>query len=148
MVSSRQRRLYYGSGELLALLVLVLLSLPLMASACRGSATTAEGSEKVQIDLKLLTEKATGPATIEVTLHTPDGKPLDGAEVAGRGDMNHAGMKPVLATTRAEGAGRYVTQDFRFTMGGDWIITADVVLPGGEKVSRTVDISGVAGRQH
>jgi hypothetical protein len=146
MVSSRQRRLHLGRGTLLVLLTLAILAPALASTACRGSAATAEGSEKVQIEMKLLTEKATGPATIEVTLHTPDGKPLDGAEVAVRGDMNHAGMKPVLATTKGEGNGRYVTQDFRFTMGGDWIITADAVLPGGEKASRTVDISGVAGR--
>jgi hypothetical protein len=146
MVTSRQRRLYNGRGALFALLTLTILALALSATACRGSSATAQGSEKVQIELTLLTEKATGPATIEVTLHTPDGKPVDGAQVAVRGDMNHAGMKPVLATTQSEGDGRYVTEDFRFTMGGDWIITADVVLPGGEKVSRTVDITGVARR--
>ena len=139
-----QRRCSLGRGSILALLTLSLLTLA-HSHRLPGLSYRRKG-RRSQVELNLLTEKAIGPATFEVLLRTPDGKPLDGAEVTVRGDMNHAGMKPVLAATRGEGAGRYVTEDFKFTMGGDWILTAEVVLPGGEKVAHTVDISGVARR--
>ena len=87
-----------------------------------------------------------GPATIEVGVKREDGTPVDKAEVVVRGDMVHSGMQPVIAQTKNVASGKYLTEDFRFTMAGDWIVTAQVTLPNGEKVEKTIDIKGVAGQ--
>lgn len=145
MVSFRQRRLSGGRFAHLMILILGLAAIPLLASACRSSASASTPGE-VRIDLRLLTEKTTGPATFEVMIQAAGGEPVDGAEVTVRGDMSHAGMKPVLAGARGEGEGRYITDGFEFTMAGDWIVTAEVVLPGGVTAARTIDVTGVVAR--
>jgi len=94
----------------------------------------------------VVSEKEVGPATIEVALRSAQGSPVDGARVSVRGDMNHAGMKPVISEARDLGGGLYRTEDFRFTMGGDWIITAEVTLPDGKKLEHTIDVSSVRSR--
>ena len=122
---------------------LVLIVVLFTASA--GCGRAASGSANLEIDLQVVTEKVVGPATIEVTVRTADGKPIDDARVQVRGDMTHA-MPPVLSEAKRVGAGRYATEDFRFTMAGDWVITAEVTLANGEKVERTLKVGGVAGR--
>ena len=80
-----------------------------------------------------------GDSTMTITV-TQDGAPLANAPVSVRGDMNHAGMKPVLAdgTTSADGT---VEVPFGWTMGGDWIVTVTVTLPDGSEVSQDFDYS-------
>lgn len=138
----RSKRACVGRGVTLALLIAMMM---LGATACGRTSSAAAGGD-VQLELKPVTEKVVGSATIEVVLRNAQGRPIDGAEVSVRGDMNHAGMKPVNATSSSIGDGRYLTEDFRFTMGGDWILTALVTLPGGEKIERAFDVKGVASR--
>ena len=116
-----------------------------LATVATGCGRAASGSANLEIELQVVSEKVVGPATVEVTLRTADGKPVDDAQVQVRGDMTHA-MPPVLSEAKRVGAGRYATEDFRFTMAGDWVITAEVTLANGEKVERTLKVSGVAGR--
>ncbi len=80
-----------------------------------------------------------GDSTMTITV-TQDGAPLADAPVSVRGDMNHAGMKPVLAdgTTSADGT---VEVPFAWSMGGDWIVTVTVTLPDGSEVSQDFDYS-------
>ncbi len=125
-----------------AALALMLLATALLA----GCARSARGSSGVEIGLRLATERQIGPATVEVTVRASDGTPIDDAEVVVRGDMGHAGMKPVLARSRSAGGGRYLAEDFHFTMAGDWVLTAEVALPGGERAERTLKVSGVTAR--
>ncbi len=132
-----------GRGGVLALLFLLFLTVALGGGCGRGR--VAAGGD-VQVELKPLAEKVVGPATLEVALRDAQGQPVEGAEVSVRGDMSHAGMKPVLASSKPAGGGLYRTEGFQFTMAGDWIITATVVLPGGEKLERTFNVNGVAGR--
>ena len=126
----------------LALAVCVVLAIPLAAGCVRS----AVGTGNAVIDITLVTERVTGPATVEVGVKREDGAPVDKAEVTVRGDMNHAGMKPMIAQTKNVASGKYLTEDFRFTMAGDWLLTAQVTLPNGEKVEKTIDIKGVAGK--
>jgi len=77
-----------------------------------------------------------GPITFDVTLWDAEGQPIDGAgPVALRGDMSHAGMKPVIAEASGAGDGQY-TADFEWTMAGDWTVTVEATLPDG-RVKRT-----------
>lgn len=126
----------------LVLALCAVLSIPLVAGCLRS----AVGSGNAVIDIILVTERVMGPATIEVGVKREDGAPVDKAEVVVKGDMNHAGMKPVIAQTKNVASGKYLTEGFRFTMAGDWIVTAQVTLPNGEKLEKTIDIKGVAGK--
>ncbi|MCL4532478.1 MAG: FixH family protein [Actinobacteria bacterium] len=114
-----------------------------LALGSTGCGRAASGSANLEIDLQVVSEKAVGPATVEVTVRTAEGQPIDDARALVRGDMTHA-MPPVLSEAKRVGAGRYATEDFRFTMAGDWVITAEVTLANGEKVERTLKVSGVA----
>lgn len=126
----------------LVLALAAVMAIPFAAGCLRSAA----GSGNDIIDIVLVTEKVMGPATIEVGVKREDGAPVDKAEVVVRGDMNHAGMKPVIAQTKNVASGKYLTEDFRFTMAGDWIVTAQVTLPNGEKAEKAIDIKGVAGK--
>ncbi len=57
-----------------------------------------------------------------------------------------AGLKPVLVSSSPVWDGRYRTEGFQFAMAGDWVLTAQVSLSGGEKIERTFPIDGVAAK--
>jgi hypothetical protein len=110
----------------------LLLILPLIA-ACRQSARPVETTAGVEIALEIEPQPPTvGAATLRVIVTDAEGNPVEDASVDVRGDMDHAGMVPVLGAADASGGdGRYVVP-FEWTMGGDWIVTVTVTLPGGE----------------
>jgi hypothetical protein len=83
-----------------------------------------------------------GPAVVTVTLRDADGQPIQGALVTLEGNMNHAGMVPVLANATEVAEGRYQA-DMEFTMGGDWFILVQAELPDGRSMERKVDVPGV-----
>lgn len=114
----------------------------LLAAACSPPATPAPDTtvQAAQIDLTIdPTPAAVGDASLIVTV-TRDGAPLADSPVAVRGDMNHAGMRPVLgeATTDADGK---ATIPFRWSMGGDWVVTITVTMPDSSEVSQEFDVS-------
>jgi copper(I)-binding protein len=79
-----------------------------------------------------------------VVLTDAEGAPITDATVALEGNMNHAGMIPVLADAVADDAdgsadGRY-RLPFTFTMLGDWIITVTVTQADGSAFSRNLDV--------
>lgn len=78
----------------------------------------------------------------QVTVEAADaaGRPVEGAAVNLRGDMSHAGMRPVLAEATAEPGGLYVAP-FEWTMGGDWILTVTAALPDGRQAVRRFEVS-------
>ena len=75
-----------------------------------------------------------------VELTGTDGAPITDATVALEGDMNHAGMVPVISDPVQDDAdgsadGRYHVP-FSFSMLGDWILTVNVTLADGTTASR------------
>lgn len=124
---------------------IVLLTLLLVVTGCGQFAPAAEGTHgDMQMALIPAAEGWTGE-TLTVMLTDAAGAPITDATVAVEGNMNHAGMVPVLAagvTDDADGAadGRYQLP-FGFTMLGDWIITVDVTLADGGTVSRDLPIN-------
>lgn len=126
-----------GRVAALALLVLLLL----IGAAC-GRSASGEGGEDYTVNITA-SPTTVGPATVSVSLRDADGTPLTGATVKIEGNMSHAGMKPVFSDAHEVGNGDYATDDFEFTMGGDWIITASITLADGTTFDRSVDVPAV-----
>jgi hypothetical protein len=90
---------------------------------CRESNRPDDQLTGIEIALVVVPAEAiVGKAGLLITLQDETGIPLDGAEVAIRGDMSHAGMIPVLATATGRGNGQYQAE-IEWTMAGDWIVT-------------------------
>jgi hypothetical protein len=110
---------------------LMLLAFALVA--CRPPQQQANGSGLVvTVETERTPRLGTTPLTVRLER---DGEPVAGADVRVTGDMTHAGMVPVLRDTVEVEPGVYRAADFEFTMAGDWIITADVTLPGGDRAT-------------
>jgi hypothetical protein len=121
--------------------LLALLALPLL-TGCRQSAQ-ATPTPEANVDIALTVDPdppAVGKSELVIVLTDDTGAPVDGATVNVRGDMNHAGMTPVQGATDVSDGGVYRIP-FDWTMGGDWILTVSVALPGGETASRAFNLS-------
>ncbi|WP_448576062.1 FixH family protein [Thermomicrobium sp.] len=113
------QRLFRASALVLTVLIVVL---PI--AACRRGEARAE---LVTLDILAVSPEPpiVGPAEIQLRLRDQRGQPLTGlGTIEVEGTMTHAGMEPVIVRAREADDGIYVTQDFRFTMAGDWIIIA------------------------
>ncbi len=56
--------------------------------------------------------------------------------------MSHAGMTSVFEDASEIGPGQYQAH-LRFAMAGDWVILLHLRLPGGQKLERQFNVSGV-----
>lgn len=83
-----------------------------------------------------------GPATIAFKLTDASGKRIVGANVSLEGNMSHPGMAPVFAEAKEVATGEYRCP-FQFSMAGDWVITARVAMPDGQKLEQHFDVKGV-----
>lgn len=83
-----------------------------------------------------------GESTCRIALFDQSGHPISGARVEVEGNMNHAGMVPVLASATELEAGRY-SAPFEFTMGGDWILMLNIELADGTTVDEVFDVPAV-----
>ncbi len=117
-------------------------------AGCRQSAQqtptpdmTLTTEPDIQIDMAVEPQPpAVGDATLIVRMHNSDGEPIAGAQIRVRGDMNHAGMRPVLAEAVEGEAGVYQVP-FEWTMGGEWIVTLEITLADGQRFSREFTMS-------
>ena len=111
-------------------------------NSSQGAPQDSDGpsTSPTAIRTELEGEPALGAAKIRVyVLENNEG--VSGATVEVTGDMTHAGMAPVTATAQEVGAGLYETEDFAFTMAGDWLITSEVVYPDGTEEEDTTALS-------
>lgn len=83
-----------------------------------------------------------GPATILLEVTDASGLPVHDAAISLEGNMNHAGMVPVISQATEIAPGRYKA-DLEFTMGGDWFIMIRAELIDGRTLERTIDVPGV-----
>lgn len=121
-------------------ILLVLLSLiSILIAACRqDQAITAED---IQIDVKVVDEQlSVGDATLQISVTDKDSKPINNARLAIRGDMNHAGMTPVLRDVSTATEGVYEVP-FEWTMAGDWSVEVTVTLTNGDTARQTFSYS-------
>lgn len=104
--------------------------LPILLVACREPEAVA--NPDIQLEVSVLPDPPElGEAAIRVLVTDAEGEALSNATIEARGDMNHAGMAPVLRSAEASDTpGEYVIP-FEWTMGGDWFVDITVTLPDG-----------------
>jgi YtkA-like len=83
-----------------------------------------------------------GPVVVTLRLADSAAKAITGAHITVEADMSHAGMSPVFGEAKEIEPGRYQA-NLTLEMAGDWVILLHVVLPGGEKLERQIDVKGV-----
>lgn len=115
----------------------------LTAAACHGTSDqSTQGSALVIQSAISPVPPRVGPATLTLALSDSSGKPIIGAAINLEGDMSHAGMAPVFATSTETKPGQY-TGILTFPMAGDWIILLHVTLANGTKVERQIEVKNV-----
>src|SRR4051812_12023618 len=103
--------------------IVIIVMVLLAAAGCGASPTpAATAAPTVQIDLGVNPQPPTVGVGSLILKVTKGGKPLDGLKLDVRGDMTHAGMKPILGSVVTDAQGK-ASLPFRWTMGGDWIVT-------------------------
>jgi len=113
---------------------LLLIGLILLAS-CRQQ---QQRSADVQLELSA-SDRRVGETTLLVRVSDRDGKALQKpGTLSIRGDMDHAGMAPVLATAESAVDGVF-SVPFEWTMNGNWIVEATLTLPNGDVASETFE---------
>ncbi|MEZ4709933.1 MAG: copper chaperone PCu(A)C [Caldilineaceae bacterium] len=95
----------------------------------------------MKTQVKLAAPAGGGQLSVEVA--DASGAPMTDATVSLEGNMNHAGMAPVMAegvTDDADGAADGVYHlPFEFSMNGDWIMTVSVKLADGATETHDID---------
>ena len=112
----------------------------LLAGCARGGQAPLDVTVDVTVEP---TPPQLGPATVYVELHDSNDQPITGAAVELEGNMNHAGMVPVLANASEVAPGRYEAT-LNLGMAGDWYILVRADLPDGRSMEHRVDLPGVA----
>lgn len=122
----------------------LLLILTLALTAC-GPGTPAAPSAEVNVTA-VLAPAPEGPSGeyLSVTLTDKAGAPITDASVGLEGNMNHAGMVPVLADPVTANTDGVYQIPFAFTMRGDWIVTITATLADGTTFTQDVDLSVTA----
>ncbi len=138
------------SVRLARVIVTLLILIILIFVGCqRASRSATADNPNVQISL----QPAPETGTLVVNLTDSSGTPITDATVALEGNMNHAGMMPVLADAVADNAdgksdGHY-TLPFPMAMLGDWIVSVTVNQANGGSFKRdlpvTVSAEGIQG---
>lgn len=94
------------------------------------------GHDNTSENINIMLEPSGYPGeSLSVMLTDRDGNPVTDANVSVEGNMNHAGMAPVISEPVEDGAdgaedGRYEVP-FAFNMSGDWIITVSAEMADG-----------------
>jgi hypothetical protein len=103
-----------------------------------------QNSAAIQVTLLPAPEGPSGEY-LTVQLADAEGAPITDAMVSLEGNMNHAGMVPVITegvADDADGASDGVYQvPFAFTMNGDWIITVIAELADGSTERQDVNLT-------
>ena len=84
-------------------------------------------------------DQRVGETTLLVRVSDRDGNAVSNpGTLSVRGDMDHAGMTPVLAQADNAVDGVF-SLPFEFTMGGGWIVDATLTLPNGDVALETFE---------
>ncbi len=109
--------------------------------ACARESRQQEISPDITIVLTVDPSPVTiGEATLFFELKNAQAQPIEGASLRAKGDMSHAGLMPVLGDSEEIGDGNY-SIPFKWTMGGDWILTVTGKLPDGQSFGRTFELT-------
>lgn len=112
---------------------LVLMLILLLAAGCRQQQVSVSD---LALDMTA-SDLLVGQTTLLVTVRDQAGNPVaDPGRLQVRGDMNHAGMVPVLAEADSATDGVF-SLPFVWTMGGSWTVEANLQVASGEIASAT-----------
>ena len=120
----------YRSSLLAVFLLFLLVS-------CKPPESKSSSNQNIngpQIRIETDGEAKLGPTPIVIYL-LENGEGVSGAKIEITGDMTHAGMVPVISRATEVEKGLYRADDFAFTMAGDWILSAEIELANGDKIS-------------
>ncbi len=81
-----------------------------------------------------------GESTLLIAVTNGFIDPLPVSRITVRGDMNHAGMVPVIVES-TEGESGQFELPFEWTMGGDWIVEVTAELTDGRSHTQTFEFS-------
>jgi hypothetical protein len=113
------------------------------AAGCAGGGRGDAGTEGIQARWEIEpAPPVVGSATVRVSLVGQDNRGVPGARLHFEGHMSHPGMAPVVTDAHDSGDGVYEAS-LRFTMAGDWVLVATGTLPGGERITRQIEVVGV-----
>lgn len=121
---------------------IILIVILLLAAGCRTAATPTPtaSAQTAQIELTIEPQPpVVGDASLTVSV-TRASQPLTEAKIAVRGDMTHAGMQPELGSGVTDAQGQAAIP-FRWSMGGDWIVTVTVTLADGSEVAQEFNVT-------
>lgn len=143
MLSRVQMAPYFSQTSRNRWLIHLLCMVAVLLVACGSTAETADNPD-LQITLLPV---AAGEARdiLRVQLRNAAQEPLTDATVTLEGNMNHAGMAPVITaavTDAADGAGDGVyTTPFPLSMLGDWVITVTVIRADGSETTKDIHVT-------
>jgi hypothetical protein len=121
-------------------LSLLFVLLAVLLTGCRQPTATPNPESDIQITVTVSPDPPqTGEATLTVHV-TRNGAPVLDGKLNIRGDMNHAGMVPVLREDIPLENG-VAAVPFEWTMGGGWFVEVSVTLPDGETAVQRFDFS-------
>lgn len=113
--------------------IVLLLVLLLSLAACRQTGAPNNPNIMIRLTPDHLT---VGITALIVEVQDTAGTPITDAQLAVRGDMNHAGMQPVFGDAQPGDQAGVYRVPFEWTMGGDWIVTVTVTLPDGTRAEQ------------
>lgn len=115
--------------------ITLLLMVSVIAVACRQQAISAEN---INLDVSV-TDSLVGETTLIITVTDDEDNALENpGTLSIRGDMNHAGMTPVIRDTNEASNGVF-TVPFEWTMGGAWIVEVTLTLENGDVVTESFE---------
>jgi periplasmic copper chaperone A len=118
-------------------------TLVLLLAAC-GSRTAATDNDDLQISL-LPAAVGVGSDIVRVQLHDREQAPITDATLMVEGNMNHAGMAPIMAGPISDGDDGAIDGIYQaslpFSMLGDWIITVVVTLADGSETTQDIQVT-------
>ena len=110
-----------------------------LVSACRQQETASSGD----ILISLIVQPSpinVGDATLGIAVTSESLDPVAVNNLTVRGDMDHAGMVPVIVENLQSANGQFQVP-FEWTMGGDWIVEVTAELADGRTATDTFDIT-------
>lgn len=107
-----------------------------LTAACRATPTLVDNLTASWL-LTPATPLVGQPATADLTLRQPDGRPVLDAHLTLEAHMIHPGMAPAVVTLAGVGDGRY-RAGVILTMSGDWVMFVSGQLGDGRRVRQRV----------
>ena len=131
-------------------LSLIVMTLALMTTPMTACNRSNDSAAAAGLHVTLIADALDFPGQeLDIQITDDSGQPVTDATVAAEGNMNHAGMVPVLTESMWDGADG--TEDgvyhlpFQFTMMGDWIITVKIERRDGTILTQDFDVSATSG---